>query len=143
MSRHYLSSKEDGQTLVVGWDPGFGSFFLQYGDPSSDLPLDLSTGQHLGEHPTPDAIVALAEHLGENTPPQLSSMLENDRRTEGQFQVTESPGLIIFRTRGRKGEDLGFHVSRTRLAIPGVAEAIADHILSGEAERSMPSQSPP
>lgn len=56
MSRHSFLPKDDdlNYVVVVGWDAGLQSFFLQYGYPGSGLPLILATGQRVAEHPSPD-----------------------------------------------------------------------------------------
>lgn len=139
MSRHSFPSKDDDSSdvVVVGWDAVLQSFFLQYGDPGSDLPLILATGQRVAEHPSPDIVVALARHLGDRIPDDLAKTLEGDRQAEGEFESADLPKTIMLTTQAYNGAQIGFTMPRD--AVPDLDRMglIADHIISGDAERAM------
>ncbi|CAN5493732.1 hypothetical protein BH10PSE12_BH10PSE12_07540 [soil metagenome] len=136
MSRHNFFPKNDDSSyvVVVGWDEGLQSFFLQYGDPGSELPLILATGQRVAEHPNPAMVVALARHLGDRIPDDLAQTLEGDRKGFGDADI---PDDIMLTTQGNNGAQIGFTIPRD--AVPDIDQTglIADHIISGDAERAM------
>ncbi|WP_159983018.1 MULTISPECIES: hypothetical protein [unclassified Novosphingobium] len=138
MSRYSFFPKDDHDryVTVVGWDPGMGSFFLQYGDVGSDLPLIFATGKRFAEHPGPGVVVALAHHLSIRVPADLSTQLEADRAREGNWRDDDLPEFITFTTQADDGRELAFRWPRDRCN-PETIAAVADHIISGEAERDL------
>lgn len=142
MSRHILFPKDEHShyTVVVGWDRGLQTFFLQYGDVLSDLPLDFATGQRPFEHPGTGIIMRLAAHLAFEVPADLANRLEVDREAEGFEDPIDHPHDIQFTTQADDGRELAFVVSRQRFSDPGYAAKIADYIIEGHAERALSEQ---
>lgn len=139
MSRHSFFPKDGDSSyaVVVGWDADLRSFFLQYGDQGSELPLILATGQRVAEHLDPDMVVALARHLGDRIPDDLAQTLEADRKAQGEFEGASLPDHIMLTTQADNGAQIGFTLPRD--AVPDLDRIglIADHLISGAAERAM------
>ena len=84
MSRYSLKPLPDRADLfevAVGWDSGFGTFFVTvFGEPdcSHELDLHLWSGTHFREIPTIDALLASARNYAE-LPVELINQLLSDR----------------------------------------------------------------
>ncbi len=135
MSRHTFFPSEDDScnVVVVGWDKSLKTFFFQYGDPGSDLPLDLATGQRPKEHSDPGIVVWLANYFGEGIPENLADILLDERREESGA-ITPDPNLsdeFLITTQAYNGSEIGFKVPRHQIiADPTFLSRAVEHILN-------------
>ncbi|MEP9403535.1 hypothetical protein [Sphingomonas sp. VNH70] len=131
MSRHNFFPKDDysNYNVVVGWDRGLSSFFFQYGDVCSDLPLNLSTGQRYAEHQEPDVVVALAIHFASSVPADLVDRLLADRENEGSYSDISAPLNVTFSTQADNGDEVNTEVSRDSLKDMSGVAAVAEWVL--------------
>lgn len=136
MSRHSFFPKREHSyyVVVVGWDRMLQSFFFQYGDPGSDLPLILATGQRPAEHTQPDVIVALATHFGSPIPPDLSTTLLADRQSEGKSENIAPPTYVTFTTQADNGDELSLQVGRDKLTDLSGVGALAEWIIDEDSD---------
>lgn len=82
-------------------------------------------------------VVALARHLGDRIPDDLAQTLEADRQADGQFEDAGFPEHIMLTTQADNGVQIGFTMPRNAVLDLDRMGLIADHIISGDAERAM------
>ena len=132
MSRRGLLAKVEYFDLWVGWDPGGGTFFLQYGDLNDDKPLMLHAGYRPGEYPVPDLIIALARHFGEDELNDLGRLLLADKEAEGCFyELDQDAPEVSVASRGRAGiREIGTMDAATALANPDRFVSLAETFMN-------------
>ncbi|RSV12417.1 hypothetical protein CA235_17285 [Sphingomonas sp. ABOLF] len=86
MSR-YSFNQDDGGSLGIGWDAPMGTFFLQI-DEQDDEPT-VWEGSEFGQHPEPDALVAMARAVSAEVPDDLAGTLRADKAASPDWRPVE------------------------------------------------------
>ncbi|WP_143738544.1 hypothetical protein [Erythrobacter colymbi] len=145
MSRYLFSPSDDydgGAAVVVGWDSLIESYFFQYGDVCSDLPLMLATGQRRYEHWDWEIVLMLARHFGKNIPDDLESELLLDPfRDSGLMPGDQhrAPERFILTHQAYNGVELSFSVDQRWARQGDQLVRLADQILEGFGDESLAS----